>query len=360
MRIWVARYQLRPLKSLNRLVATGASASANTSFRQGALLRIDESGASGYADLHPWPELGDLRLEDQLDLLARGCPTSQATRSLTLARLDREARAQGRSAFDDLRIPGNHFLVSDPLSFTRDDLEKVIEAGFPAIKLKVGRDPDREVKKLTALFAQDHHVFQLRPGPPLRLRLDFNGALSTAGFERFLTSLPPTLIEAIEFIEDPCALPLDSWRGPMTRTHRVPLALDRITSDEWDQLESTVFADGFASGSPFDWIVLKPAVQEPGRLVRLAERTQARVVVTSYLDHPVGQMGAALEAARLTSSTAAVTADRIGICGLLSHSAFERNEFSEAIVDRGPELMAPEGTGIGFDHQLERQPWRPL
>ena len=61
--------------------------------RRGALIRVD----GGFADVHPWPELGDAPLDEQLALLARGETTPLTRASLHWARVDADARARGVS-----------------------------------------------------------------------------------------------------------------------------------------------------------------------------------------------------------------------------------------------------------------------
>src|SRR5262249_34567507 len=73
--------------------------------RRGALIR----SGSGFADVHPWPELGDEPLERQLDLLRRGETTPLTRRSLELARIDGAARQRGVSLFAGLTIPKSHW-----------------------------------------------------------------------------------------------------------------------------------------------------------------------------------------------------------------------------------------------------------
>ena len=74
------------------------------------------------------------------------------------------------------------------------------------------------------------------------------------------------------------------------------------------------------------------------------------IVITSYMDHPMGQFGAAYFAALHPAPR----------CGLFTHVLYEKNEFSERIVSDGARLLAPEGTGIGFDDLLEHLPWKRL
>src|SRR5687768_6861088 len=78
--------------------------------REGALLRVDD----GFADVHPWPELGDLPLDSQLALLVRGEITPLTAASVRLARLDGDARRRGISLFEGLTIPLSHWPGNDP------------------------------------------------------------------------------------------------------------------------------------------------------------------------------------------------------------------------------------------------------
>ena len=78
--------------------------------------------------------------------------------------------------------------------------------------------------------------------------------------------------------------------------------------------------------------------------------------VTSYMDHAIGQMYAAYEAAVLKAKYP----DQVRECGLLTHTLFESDEFFEAIESKGPKLMAPGGSGLGFDDQLDRLSWKKL
>src|SRR5687768_11893046 len=102
MRIWAHRYQLIPRHRLSGIAREGP--------REGALLRFDD----GFADLHPWPELGDPTLDEQLALLARGEMTRQLRASYALAAIDGEARRKGLSLFEGLVIPQSHWPGADP------------------------------------------------------------------------------------------------------------------------------------------------------------------------------------------------------------------------------------------------------
>lgn len=263
------------------------SALAGARPRQGALLRVGD----GFADVHPWPELGDAPLDEQLALLSRGETTALTRCSLRFAALDAAARREGRSLFDGLTIPLSHWSGAHP------------PAGFDTAKVKCGRD----------FAARDLHA-------GLRLRLDFNAALTAEEFARL--ELP-----AVDFVEDPCPYDPIAWQR-LRQQKRVRLALDR----------------GSASAG-VDVLVFKPAVQSEW------PPFDGEIVVTSYLDHPVGQFFAAYVAATHEVS------DR---CGLMTHMLYEANAFSDVTRSDGARLVAPAGTGIGFDALLESLEWRKL
>jgi len=200
--------------------------------RRGALIRV----GSGFADVHPWPELGDAPLETQLDLLLRGETTPLTKRSLELAKIDGAARERGISLFAGLHIPLSHWPGSDP------------PPQFDTAKLKsIDRIPDR-----------------------VRLRIDFNARLRPEEFLMIAEGLP---LDRIDFVEDPCAYDGATWGALREQTH-LRLALDRFQAEEG-----------------IDVLVVKPAIQE-------MPQTQKEIVITSYRDHPVGQFGAAYVAAK--------------------------------------------------------------
>ena len=263
MQFWIWRYTLKPRRRLSALAAPGA--------REGALLRAHD----GFADIHPWPELGDEPLEEQLKHV-------ETLPALHYARVDGEARRRGVSLFDGLTIPESHWPGADPPD------------GFDTVKLK-----------------------SIDPIPPdVRLRFDFNATLTPDEFARIAETLPR---ERVDFIEDPCA-DLSEVRTDL-----------RIARDR--------------AHGPADVLIHKPALSAD------FPAFDGEIVVTSYMDHPVGQFHAARVAA---------THDVSARCGLFTHVLYEPNAFIEAIRTDGARLLPPEGTGIGFDDLLERLPWQRL
>jgi O-succinylbenzoate synthase len=249
--------------------------------REGALLRVH----GGFADVHPWPELGDAPLDEQLALLARGRRTRLTSASLHWAGIDAEARRRGVSLFDGVTIPLSHWSGNTP------------PAGFDTVKTK-------------GVMPVPAHV---------RIRIDFNARLSPEEFLRVAETLPR---DRIDFIEDPCPYDEHSWRELRERSG-LRLALDRFA--------------GVA-----DVLVHKPALHTE------FPSFEGEVVVTTYMDHPVGQFFAAYVAA-----TNRVSAR----CGLFTHALYEPDPFIERIEAAGARLMPPKGSGVGFDDLLEDLPW---
>src|SRR5205814_8733756 len=201
---------------------------------------------------------------------------------------DGEARERGMSLFDGVTIPESHWPGPDP------------PPSFDTAKIKWGAGT---------------------PAGAFRLRIDFNAMLTAAEFVQI--TLPR---DCIDFVEDPCPYDAATWRALHDRTG-LRLALDREVADEG-----------------VDVLVVKPAIQE-------MPQTKKEIVVTSYMDHPVGQLGAAFIAAKHATSPR---------CGLVTHVLFDGNELIEQLGIDGMRLVPPPGSGVGFDDLLARLPWKRL
>lgn len=321
MEIRVHRYELRPLHPLNS--RTGAEA------RQGALLRVETPEGTGYADLHPWEEFGDPSLGSLLEKLARGETDPLSARSLEFAVIDARARRAGVSVFAGQNIPPSHLLVTDLTSLTPERVAQAHAEGFRRLKLKAGREPGRELRAL-AMLARS-----LPEG--MLLRLDFNSSLKVRAFEDFVADARARgWLERVEFFEDPVAWDRGAW-GWLRREHGARLALDRESGRIPVPSEAV------------DVVVHKPAAQR-----EFAEGFP--LVFTSNMDHPLGLLCAAWVAAVEKARRGA----RVLECGLLSHQVYAPDAFSEQLRTRGAQLLAPEGTGFGFDSLLENLVWKPL
>lgn len=317
MRVWASRYELIPRAPLN--ARSGASP------RSGALIRIGD----GFADLHPWPELGDAPLDEQLRLLADGTPTELAKRAVLCTTIDGEARATGYSLFDDAKIPRSHYSAGG--SADSIDFELLADAGFDRVKIKAGRDASEEVESLARATKS---ILVSR----IRLRIDFNAGFGVADVHQFLDSLPSELLPLIEFLEDPTPADAKVWTEIRLRWG-IPIAADREKPHP----------------SAWDVAVFKPAWEDDAVVERAIEDART-VVVTSAMDHPLGQVWAASRAADLSSHHPG----RIGACGLLTHHLYEKNAFSERLATVDGVLVPPGGNGLGFDDLLESLSWKKL
>lgn len=303
--MWVSRYELGARGGLR-----------GRKVFQGFLVRAGE----GYGCVHPWPELGDPGVEECLEDLRLGRANTLAERALVCAAADGLARREGRSLFRDLVVPESHATLGEA---TAEKVAAAVEAGFSVVKVKVGGEREElgDLRRLMGTF------------PGLNWRVDLNergeAGLLAGIFGR---------VEDVDFLEDPFPVD-DDWKGFSERTG-LRLAADRVA--------------GFA-----DVEIIKPAVEESSGKAEGAWRNGREVVVTSYLDHPLGQCFAAWEAGKLTRNCQNYVDGPITpllVCGLQSHLVFEETEFS-ARLGRGPDWVSPGGTGLGFDDLLETLKW---
>ncbi len=296
--MWIHRYAL--------VLRSGPANARSQRHRVAGCLVRDESG---FACLHPWPELGDAPLDDQLAALRTGRATPHISRMRECMARDGAARRAGVSLFAGLVVPQSHATVTG-----RCDFDALRDEGFTAVKIKAAGSGGGAWPRVEEAL-----------GAGLRVRLDFNGTGTDEAW-----AAAARWSGNIDFIEDPVPYHPEAWKA-LRSGYGLRLALDRL-------------APGQAASTGFDVRVFKPAVDEPTAAF-------AGAVITSYMDHPLGQLYAALVAAESGTSQ---------LCGLLTHRLFEGNEFCSALTTRGPVLTPPCGTGLGFDDLLAALPWQRL
>lgn len=301
--LWVWRYALESSGRLN--------SRADRTVFNGALIRED----AGFGCIHPWPELGDPSLEDCLVDLTGERSFPLVRRTAACLKADGLARERGVSLFDDIEVPSSHATLP---AMSVDAVEEAAWRGFKIAKVKAGQDVERELACLKNL---------VRDFPDFRWRVDFNGKGEVGQLQEAFSDWNDEHRARIDFLEDPVPYEGDGW-AELGRSTRLTLANDRMV--ESDRGDSGV-------------LVVKPAVNEM--------ITRGRVVVTSYMDHPVGQAFAAWEAGRAGVDE---------VCGLQTHGLFKTDEFTEMLGVAGPEFQVPEGTGLGFDDLLEGLSWTKL
>lgn len=287
----------------------------------------------GYADLHPWPELGDAPLQEQLLDLEIGRTSLLIEQAIWLARRDAKLRAKSLNALEGMRKVKNHHLISQYLDVTPENLNEAKTAGFSVLKIKMGRDPEGELSFLIDLLKKYDFL----------VRLDFNGKASFPHLERLYAALPGSQRAKIEFIEDPVPYTYEVWQE---LAKLWPLAMDNeIKNVDWN-----------AKTLPFKVLVIKPARQDVDSTVALGVKKNLRMVVTSSMDHPVGVAHAVRIAAELKKDYDSLMLD----CGCNTLRAYKPTEFSNQMIWQGPFLTSVPGTGIGFDSLLESLSWKSV
>ncbi|HCN28250.1 MAG TPA: hypothetical protein DIT64_05625 [Verrucomicrobiales bacterium] len=317
--IFIHEYLLRSGAALN-------SASQRRVF-PGALIRV----GAGYGCVHPWPEFGDAPLDEQLAALARGITTPLTALALNCAAADGAAREAGVSLFEGLEIPRSHYSWSFAQP-TMPQFDRVLEDGWPAIKAKGWANYGETTRFL------DNCARMSGDSGPL-FRVDFNACLDADTFQKFIEFMPLRVYRRLDLVEDPFPYDAAAWEVCRVRWG-VRLALDK----RWQE-----------GVGGFDAVVVKPArrdwravaVRHPGHPLML----------TSAMDHPLGQMFAAWEAAQAR----AALGERVGLCGLCTQHLFEPDAFLERVLSPGGELRPDtDGGGLGFGSVLESLPWRRL
>lgn len=300
---WIWNYELRTLGALNSKTTRRAYA--------GALVR----NGAGFGCLHTWPELGDPTLDECLIDLAHDQESALVGRTLDCIRADGMAREKKCSLFEGLQIPSSHATL--PL-LNELVLSEAVERGFTHVKVKGGKGGGLDLRRIRLMMPMY---------PELKWRIDFNENGDVGELLEELSYWSEAEKAAIDFLEDPVPYFSGAWER-LAKESGLSMALDRNLEKAFSDAEVQV---------------IKPAVQKM--------KSGPRVVVTTYMDHPLGQAFAAWEAARSGVKE---------ICGLQTHRLFEANVFIEALGDVSPEFKVPEGTGLGFDDLLEALPWTKL
>lgn len=332
--IFIHRYALHSRGSLNAV-------SQRREFH-GTLIRVD----GGVGCLHPWPEFGDAPIEEQLRLLRQGGTSNVIERARRMAAVDGEARKRGVSLFAGLEIPPSHFSW-DQNSPPGPQMDRVVGEGWKAIKTKGSPKIDEAVATLASLADASRSgtcqvPFLERP----RLRIDFNSCLTEAKFGQWIRALSAQVRERLDFIEDPFPYDAAAWHAAQ-RELGVRLACDKgLARSESPASGDCGYAVAVLKPGRRDWRAALPGIP-----------SQARIVMTSAMDHAIGQCFAAWEAACAWRELG----DRLALCGLCTEHLFARDPFFERLNSRGGVLEVDRGgTGLGFDDALERLPWKAL
>ncbi len=331
--------------------------SAAATEREGFLLRLrpaEEGDAPwGYTDFFFWPELGDHPTQQvlkQLQSLGHGTPAQESAFLKSIAsRLDwaiqdQARRRDARSAWLGLPEIRSHALL--PSLFFHSDaewgrrLEEIARQGFREVKLKVGRDLEREAAWLSAWVPRFANHFQWR--------LDANESFADSdSFFRFWEKISEPAQQCVEWVEDPTSRCGEQWQLIQDQT-KVVLARDFARESSKD------------SGG-YEVRVLKPARDRWKESLFKFGDPQAsknidphlRFCVTSYLGHPLEQMMSLHWAGQWSRQFPG----KVTSGGFVSHTAYELNAYSASIPQTGPILSPPSGKGWGWDALLESETW---
>jgi len=332
------------------LQAPLSTAAGTIETRRGVLVWVREDGKAGpdapvgvgeATPLPGWTESVEecraaiTRALDRLEAdgpeaaLAEASGTPAARHGISLALLDREARAAGEPLYRRLG-EGRHGTVSSvPVNATVGDgriMETVgaaleaVRAGFGTLKLKVGT---RE----TAIDAGRVEAIRSEVDEGLRLRIDANGAWSRSEARLAVDAFPD-----LEYVEQPLAP--DDLAGHADLRNRTTVALD-------ETLTECAVEDVIDAGAA-DVIVLKPMVlggiDRAWDAAACAREAGIDPVVTTTVDAVVARTAAVHLAAGLDVGRA---------CGLATADRLETDLAADPTRVSEGRISVPQEPGVG-------------
>ena len=233
---------------------------------QGALLKFEKDSWLGYADLRPWPSLGDEPLESQWAYLEK--PVSQWSPLL-----------QKSFHFAQKFADGSLFVSNEQIrTYCLASLQSEALLNESVIKLKVNAAHLGDWQLLTSWIHRH---------PKSRFRIDFNNSGCLQSFQEQLQKHLTSYLPQVDYIEDPFPYDGVMWERVQNECG-VKLALDRWTHEQYPS-------------QGYSYVILKPAYQDTHEIVKTLINPDVRVVVTHSLDHVLGQVGAFAEAQELMS-----------------------------------------------------------
>jgi o-succinylbenzoate synthase len=269
--------------------------------RDGFLIRVDVDGVRGVGEATPLPgwteslrecERALQRIEHPQEALesAELAARPAARDGVSLAVLDARARRASKPLYRYLggetpveRVAVNATVGNASPSVTAEAAERAVEAGYPAVKVKVGARPlESDIERLEALRERC---------PEVELRADVNGAWERSTAERALSACASL---DVAVVEQPLAAA--DLVGHAALDSEVGIALDEGLLEHG--LEAVLEA-GAA-----DLVVCKPmALGGVDRARATAQRAREAAVeplVTTTIDGAVARAGAVHLAASLS------------------------------------------------------------
>ncbi len=324
MELFYAPYLLFPKQSLNRKISTSEP-------RTGILLKIQKNKWVGYSDLHPWPELGDQPLDAHIKSFLDFNPSFLARVTMAQAQRDGDARTDNKALIAESPRLKNNLIVSDLDSLGQDALDLNKKLGFEVIKLKAGRDLEKE------LF----YAKKILDSGNFGLRLDFNSCLDWNSFQKFFESIPT---KYIEYAEDPMPYTEEVW---LEAQKFLPLALDfEAKKISWQKHQKPVA----------QVLIIKPQRMNMEVVIGCLQAWKIKFAVTSSMDHPLGVIQAYSWAQELQQKFSKQSLAP----GCLTLEVFEDTQYHSEIFVEGPWIKSVEGFGSGFKKLLEGESWIPF
>lgn len=317
--------------------------------RRGIAVRVTDGGTMGVGEATPLPGWTESESTCQTALTGVTPPVTRnslkdlvdrpaARFGLETALADRRARHRDQALYRSLgadthvsSIPVHRTIGAGTVEATVNAVSAAIEAGFEAVKLKVGDRPlDRDLEMLEAVRAA--------AGPDLRIRVDANGAWDRHTAARFLGS---AVASDLDLVEQP--LPVDDDGGLATLPDSAPIAVDETLLQR-----HRAGLDPVPDGA--DVAVIKPmalgGIDRAMAIATRASQSSVRCVVTTTIDAVIARTAAVHLAARIAPdehhglATAGLLASDIG---------------PDPAPVRSGDIVVPNGKGLGTDGPWEEK-----
>ena len=315
------------------------TAAATIDSREGFLVQVDVDGVAGLGEATPLPgwtesledcETALRSVEDPAAALDSGHldETPAARHGVSLAVLDARARASDRPLYRYLggeervdRVPVNATVGDGSAEETATAAESAVDAGFRAVKVKVGaRSPEEDVRRLEAVRERC---------PDAELRADANGAWDRPTAERLL---PRFAALDVPFVEQPLPAADLAGHAALREPAGVGVALDEgLVEHGLD----TVLEAGAA-----DVVVCKPmalgGVDAARDVAMRARDAGVEPVVTTTVDGAV---------ARAAAVHLAASVPDVRACGLATGDRLAADLRAGVATVRAGSAVVPHGKG---------------
>ncbi|MCB9358172.1 MAG: o-succinylbenzoate synthase [Calditrichaeota bacterium] len=250
------------------------TARGELSERRGYLLGLEYNGTQFVSEISLLPEFGTEHIEHAErildgDSLMLSCAPATVF-GLDCLRYAAERAGQGKDTA--LRVPTAMLLGGKSMEEILATAREYVERGFVSLKLKVAHRTLEEDIQLVCDLASEL--------PNIRLRIDANLGWTEDHTVEFARGVPH---ENIEWLEDPCRMPLTGWKILAARTG-LPLACD-------EGIDARALRE-YSASLGVHAVVLKPArLGAILGLEPLIERFRSegiRIVLSSMYDSSIG------------------------------------------------------------------------